>query len=102
MLKSKFIRTLSESRNIFALEQKAIASSFVKKCRVFIGTPGIICRTEPGAITKRNDLFRKICSSPFQYKLDTKSLKTFQANFWSVQVHFGMITLCTQKNVNIH
>ena len=39
MSKSKFIRTLSESRNIFALEQKAIALSFVKNVAFLLGHP---------------------------------------------------------------
>ena len=40
MSKFKFIHTLSESKSIFAIEQKAIVSCFVKKCCVFIGTLG--------------------------------------------------------------
>ena len=32
------MHTLSESKSIFAIEQKAIVSCFVKKCCVFIGT----------------------------------------------------------------
>ena len=38
MSKSKFIRTLSESRNIFALKQKAIALSFVKNVAFYWDT----------------------------------------------------------------
>ena len=41
MSKSKFIHTLLESKNTFALEQKVIVVSFLKNCCVFIGTPGI-------------------------------------------------------------
>ena len=37
MSKSQFILTLSESRNIFALEQKAIALSFVKNVAFWAG-----------------------------------------------------------------
>ena len=39
--KFKFMHTLSESKCTFAIEQKAIVSSFCKKYCVFIGTPGI-------------------------------------------------------------
>ena len=39
MPKSKFPRTLSESGNIFALEQKAIALSFVKNVAFLLGHP---------------------------------------------------------------
>ena len=35
MSKSKFIHTLSESKNIFALERKAIVLSFVKMFRFY-------------------------------------------------------------------
>ena len=38
MSKSKFIQTLSESKNIFVLEKMAVVYSLVKD--VFIGTPG--------------------------------------------------------------
>ena len=36
--KFTFRHTLSESKSIFAVEQKAIVSCFVKECCVFIGT----------------------------------------------------------------
>ena len=39
MSKSKFIRTLSESKNIFALEQKVIVLSFVKIVAFLLGYP---------------------------------------------------------------
>ena len=39
MSKSEFIRTLSESGNIFALEQNAIALSFVKNVAFLLGHP---------------------------------------------------------------
>ena len=39
MSKSEFIRTQSESRNIFALEKKAIALSFVKNVAFLLGHP---------------------------------------------------------------
>ena len=38
MSKSKFIHTVSESKNIFALEQKAIVVSFVKMLRFYWDT----------------------------------------------------------------
>ena len=37
MLKSKFIHTPSESKNIFALEQKVIVLSFVKNVAFLLG-----------------------------------------------------------------
>ena len=37
--KPKFIHTLSESKNIFALEQKAIVFSFVKYVSFLFGHP---------------------------------------------------------------
>ena len=37
MSKSKFIHTLSESKNIFVLEQKAIVLSFVKNVASLLG-----------------------------------------------------------------
>ena len=39
MLKSKFIQTLSESKNTFALEQKAVVLSFVKNVAFLLGHP---------------------------------------------------------------
>ena len=39
MSKSKFIHTLSESENIFALELKVIVSSFVKNVAFLLGHP---------------------------------------------------------------
>ena len=39
--KFKFMHTLSESKSIFAIEQKAIVSCFAKHVAFFIGTPGI-------------------------------------------------------------
>ena len=39
MSKSKFIHTLSEFKNIFALEQKAIALNFVKNIAFLLGHP---------------------------------------------------------------
>ena len=43
---SKFnlMHTFSKSKSMFAIEQKAVVSSFVKKCCAFIGTPGINLR----------------------------------------------------------
>ena len=37
MSKSKFIHTLSETKNTFALEQKAIVVSFVKNVAFLLG-----------------------------------------------------------------
>ena len=39
MVESKFFYALSESKNIFALEQKAIVSSFVKNVAFLLGHP---------------------------------------------------------------
>ena len=39
MSKSKSIHTLSESKTIFALEQKAIVLSFVKNVAFLLGNP---------------------------------------------------------------
>ena len=39
MSKSKFIHTLSKSKNIFALEQKAIVLSYVKNIAFILGHP---------------------------------------------------------------
>ena len=42
MSKFKFMHTLSESKSIFAIEQKAIVSCFVKDVALSLGwTPGI-------------------------------------------------------------
>ena len=38
-MKSKFIHILSESKNIFALEQKAVVLSFVKNVAFLLGHP---------------------------------------------------------------
>ena len=43
MSKSKFIHTLSESKNTSALEQKAIILSFVKNVAFLLGHPVYIC-----------------------------------------------------------
>ena len=42
MSKSKFIHTLSESNNTFALEQKAIVVSFVKYVAFLLGHPVVV------------------------------------------------------------
>ena len=39
MSKSKFVRTLPESKKIFALEQKVIVLSFVKIVAFLLGNP---------------------------------------------------------------
>ena len=39
MSKSKFIHTLSESKSVFASEQKAIVLSFVKNVAFLLGHP---------------------------------------------------------------
>ena len=44
MLKSKFILTLSESKNSLALDQKAIILSFVKNVAFLLGHPVVLTR----------------------------------------------------------
>ena len=48
MSQSKFIHTLSESKNIFALEQKAIVLNFVKNVAFLLGHPVHDGQTDPG------------------------------------------------------
>ena len=42
MSKSKFTHTLSESKNTFALKQKAIILSFVKNAAFLLGHPVVL------------------------------------------------------------
>ena len=46
--KSKFMHTLSKSKSIFAIEQKAIALCFVKNVAFLLGDPLISCGMKPG------------------------------------------------------
>ena len=68
MSKSKFIHTLSESKNIFALEQKAIVLSFVKNVAFFLGHVVVGSTAyddrgshfkSPFSLSKNNDLKRQ-------------------------------------------
>ena len=57
MSKSKLIHTISESKNIFALEQKAIVLSFVKNVAFLLGHLADVFNFE---YSRRNLLFLNV------------------------------------------